>query len=182
MQLGPHPPQLLDVHQLDPPAVHGRRQPPVEPGARYVDLPLHEGGGGPEPVPPVDRVLGGDQRGERVAARLGRGELGGHHPGQQALAAVGGQHAHAGDRGGADGRPAGHGQLLREGAQGGHAATAVGVERPLHPGEVAVLGAQGYVGLGHPRGGQETGVHGAHPVGEFGFGDRPDVSTHSRPR
>ena len=178
VQAGADLADLLRRHQVHPAAVGGAGVPVVHRGPREVDLQIGDPGRRAEAVPPVDRVLGGDQDRHGLAALLGRGQVRRHHPRGQAAAAVGRGHRHVGDRAGGQRRAARHGQLARHAAEGGDAAAPV----EGTPGTVQVVVDPPLGGFPlRDRGGQvEAGVDGAHPVGDVGFVQRADLWVHPR--
>jgi hypothetical protein len=122
----------------------------VEPRHRRVEADAAGLGGGAIAEAAVDRVLGGHEDGDRLAPLGDVGQLELHHAAEVALAAMGGQHAHRGDRAGGH-RPARQRQLAGERAggahrlaagravEGGHAALGMDVRADL----LDLLGADG---------------------------------------
>ncbi len=122
----------------------------------------------------VDRVLGGDERGDRLAALGDVGELDAHHAGEVTLPRVRGQHTDGGDGPGAD-LAAGHGQRGGEGT-GDTAQAAAVVERAEAAGEVGAAPAYRHALLGHGRR-QERRADDVHEGTELVLGDGADRGT-----
>ncbi|GAA3051057.1 hypothetical protein GCM10020000_35250 [Streptomyces olivoverticillatus] len=175
--------QLADgvaVDEVHAAAVGRARVARVEPGAGHVHLPLGDRGDRAEAVAAVDRVLGGDQRRDGVAALLGGPQVAVHHAAEQPAAAVGGGDGDVGDGVGGERGAAGHAQALREAAEGGHAApSVVGALRPV---EVHGRTPEFDLLLRHGGRPEEAGAHGAHPVGEVGLRDRAHFEVHGASR
>lgn len=168
---------LVGVGQIDPAAVlRAARAPRVEPGPAHVHAPLGAVARRAEAEAPVDRVLGGDQGGDRVAPLLRGGQVLGHHPAEQSAPAVRRGDGDLGDRVGGETAAADRADLLPEGPEGRD--DPVPVEGPGGPREVDVRQPVGDLRVGHDRRAEEAGAQGTLPVGELGLRHRAYVDSH----